>query len=83
MVNKVETQKDNMILDSFVYDEEEYVVLNNDVVGDETTKEKILLGKVYIADSKKNIVPLEQVEYEEVLEYYLSLLSAFSKVEEE
>ena len=69
------------IYDKFVMNNIEYVVLNNRLSANEELNKKLLIGQVNIGgDNIKEIIPIRDDEmYDEILEYYLTLKSAFEK----
>ena len=73
----------DLIYDSFVYDNSYIVVLNTVDELDSDLNKRLLLGRVQHSENDSEVVPLYEEEYDDVLEYYLQLKSAFLKSEEE
>ena len=70
------------IFDKFIFDNTEFVVINDKKSYSETLNNKLLIASVKIVDNKKVIVPIRDSElYNEVLEHYLLLKEIFSRGE--
>lgn len=86
----VNVTPDDVIYDYFVFNGKKIVVLKNEQFEEffEQTnpsdakehKKRIMLGELYSKDDSDYIFPLEQKEYDEALEYYISLKSCLLEV---
>ena len=68
------------IYDKFIYQDTEYVILNDRMSYNTSLNKRLMIGKVRITDNTKEIIALaDEKEYNDVAQYYLMLKSAFQK----
>lgn len=73
----------SLIYDSFVYDGSYIVVLNTQDDADTEFGKLLMFGRVEHAEGGSRVVPVYEEEYNDIVEYYQLLQSAFMKDEED
>ena len=68
---------DGAIYDTFAYEDNQIVVFNNRQSNDAKLSNLLMLGKVIHIPNGSVIMPVNEDEYDDIANYYLSLKSAF------
>ena len=73
---------DNMLYDRFIYDSMEIVVLNGLELTKEDLQDNLIFAKIVRSAERNEIVPIDEDDFDDILEYYLTLKSVFMKQEQ-
>ena len=74
---------ENIAYDRFMYDNKEFVVLNSLEFTKENLKNNLMLAQVYREAGRNEIVPIDEELYDEVVNFYFMLKSAFMAVDDQ